>query len=187
MGRYTYSKTEEKILKVMKMNQDDSLELLNDKSSKECDARIAESENLLESLGYDISQISRSSSHNNELVDSKIEVTDFEELAKQAEKRYSHIELEDLLTEKELNAAYSDLERINKEFSKQTSIVNKTDLSFLAIATALQITKALLTPIIAEKFGYGDSFDPAERLAHNDASIEKEHCKANDSFKKQTQ
>lgn len=182
MGRYTYSKTEEKILKVMKMNQDDSLELLNDTSSKECDARIAESEKLLESLGYDISQISRNLSNNAPTV-SKIEIADFEELAKQAEKRYSHIELEDLLTVEELNSAYSDLERINKEFSKKTSIINKTDLSFLAIATALQVTKALLTPIIAERFGYGNSFDPSERLAHNDASIEKEHRKANDSFK----
>ena len=59
MGKYTYSPGEEKILKVMKINQEDSLKLLHDSSSKRCDARIAESEKLLQSLGYDISQIPR--------------------------------------------------------------------------------------------------------------------------------
>lgn len=182
MGKYTYSPGEEKILKVMKINQEDSLKLLHDSSSKRCDARIAESEKLLQSLGYDISQIPRSSGIT-EKSKTKIEIIDFEELAKEAEKRYDYVELEDLLTEDELNVAYRDLERIHSEFSRKTSIINKTDLSFLAIATALQVAKALITPIIAEKFDYGKSFDESKRLDHNDKTIEKEHRDANNEFK----
>lgn len=56
-------------------------------------------------------------------------------------------------------------------------------MSFLVIATALQVIKALLTPKIAEKFDYGKPFDENERLNHNDKKIEKEHREANDRFK----
>lgn len=61
--------------------------------------------------------------------------------------------------------------------------VNKTDLSFLAIATALQVAKALIFPYVAEKFNYGKSFDSSERLDHNDKILEKKHKEANDKFR----
>ena len=182
MGKYTYSPQEEKILKVMKMNQDDSLKLLNDVSSRQCDARITKSEELLRSLGYDISPIPKSSARV-EVTKPIVEMVEFEELAKKAESRYSYVELEDLMTEDELNVAYKDLDRIHAEFSKRTSIINKTDLIFLVIATALQVVKALLTPKIAEKFNYSESFNEGSRLDHNDKKIEKEHRDANNAFK----
>lgn len=93
------------------------------------------------------------------------------------------IELEDLLSEKEFQDAYKRLDAIHEEFSHKTSIVNKTDLMFLGIATALQTTKSLLFGQIAKKSDYGNSFNPDDRLAHNDKSIEKEHRRANDEFK----
>lgn len=74
-------------------------------------------------------------------------------------------------------------EEIDGEFSKRTSIKNKTDLKFLAIAIALEVTKGLIFPIIADKMGYGDSFNPEDRLAHNDKSIEKKHKEANDEYR----
>lgn len=47
----------------------------------------------------------------------------------------------------------------------------------------MQTTKSLLFGHIAKKFDYGNSFNPDDRLAHNDKSIEKEHRRANDEFK----
>lgn len=74
-------------------------------------------------------------------------------------------------------------EEVDTEFAKQTSIVNKTDLKFLAIAIALEVAKGLLFPVVAEKMGYGDSFNPDNRLDHNDKSIEKAHKEANDAYR----
>lgn len=74
-------------------------------------------------------------------------------------------------------------EEIDGEFSKRTSIKNKTDLKFLAIAIALEVAKGLLFPIVADKMGYGDSFSPADRLDHNDKSIEKAHKDANNEYR----
>lgn len=54
---------------------------------------------------------------------------------------------------------------------------------FLTIATALQVTKSLVFPYVAEKFDYGKGFDPSERLTHNDKSIEAAHREANDKFR----
>lgn len=72
---------------------------------------------------------------------------------------------------------------VNAEFAKKTSIKNKIDLSFLAIAVALEVAKGLLYPMIAEKAGYGNSFNPEDRLNHNDKSIEQAHKKANDEYR----
>lgn len=74
-------------------------------------------------------------------------------------------------------------EEIDGEFSKRTSIKNKMDLKFLAIAIALEVAKGLLFPIVSNKIGYGDSFNPEDRLDHNDKSIEKAHKDANDAFR----
>lgn len=87
------------------------------------------------------------------------------------------------MTESEIQSAFDELDEINKQFSRKTSIINKTDLSFLAVATALQVAKALVFPYVAEKFKYGKNFDPSERLDHNDKSIEKAHKQANEKFR----
>lgn len=75
------------------------------------------------------------------------------------------------------------IKNLDEEFAKKTGIINKTDLSFLAIATALQVAKSIIFPYVAEKFDYGKSFDSSERLDHNDKSIEKAHREANDKFR----
>lgn len=176
---------EQEILKVMKMNQDIVLDSLNNTSLKEktskADLEIDDTIRLLNSLGYNTDNIAPNADN----VDLNVcfEETDFEQLVAEAEKLYDKINITDLLDENELNAVYNDIDRIHKEFSRKTSIINKTDLSFLAIATALQVCKTLITPAIAEKFDYGKSFDSSKRLAHNDSSIEKAHRNANDKFK----
>lgn len=105
-------------------------------------------------------------------------------LLQKAEKEVTgEVLLEDILSSEEITRAYNELEEIDKEFSKRTSIINQTDLNFLAVATALQVTKTLLFPYFAKKGKYGESFDESERLIHNDKSIEKAHREANDSFR----
>lgn len=79
---------------------------------------------------------------------------------------------------------YEKLSReINNEFERKTSIKNKTDLKFLAIAIALEVSKGLLFPIVAEQMEYGESFDKGERLDHDDNSIEKAHREARDNYR----
>lgn len=52
----------------------------------------------------------------------------------------------------------------------------------MAIATALQTAKSLLFGYVAGKFDYGNSFNPENRLDHNDKSINDAHKKANEEF-----
>ena len=84
------------------------------------------------------------------------------------------ISIHDVLTDSEIHDALSRLDEIESEFAEKTSIRNKTDLSFLAVATALQTVKTVVFPMVAKKAGYGDSFNPNTRMAHNDKSIEDE-------------
>ena len=77
----------------------------------------------------------------------------------------------------------SEINRIDREFQRRTSILNKKDLIFLGIATALTVAKGILFPVLYEKIGYGQSADQTKRLEHNDESIEKKHRTANDKFR----
>ena len=185
MSIYSYTNKERDLNKVLKMNQNESLSLHKEYLSQieKLDSSINSSEVLLKSLGYELPD--KSAFKNEIKFSSEIkEIPSYETLVKKANKEITKdIELEDLLSEKEFQEAYSRLDSIHKEFSRKTSIVNKTDLVFLGIATALQTTKALLFGQIAKKFDYGNSFDPNDRLAHNDKSIEQEHRRANDEFK----
>lgn len=185
MNEYEYNQEEEKILKIMKMNQDESLSLLNDASMKtirnSADKTIQDAVSLLKSLG--VSEISMNPTSKQDKSTVKASLKSFEELFEEADTKYDTIVFEDLLSAEEFQKAYDDIARINKEFSQRTSIRNKVDLSFLAVAVALQVTKTLVTPTIASKFDYGESFDPSERKPHNDKTIESEHKKANDNYR----
>lgn len=192
MSRFKYSDDELDINKVLKMNQDNSDALLNDLDMKHtrsvADSNIDSSIELLRSLGKNKEIIELSNEIKNKKEDRKLEhrpqLETWEELVEQANlHKPKAVVLEDIMSEKEIQSAFREAEEINKQFSKKTSIVNKTDLSFLAIATALQVTKALVFPYVAEKFDYGKSFNTEERLAHNDKSIEKMHREANDKFR----
>ncbi len=76
-----------------------------------------------------------------------------------------------------------DVENIDKQFKKKTSIVNKMDLAFLAVATTIMVAKGLLYPLISEKCGYGERADLSNRMEHNDKRIEKRHRQANDKYR----
>ncbi len=185
MGKYNYTDREKDFNKVLKMNQNESFSLEKQCSSQidKLDESINSSEVLLKSLGYALPNkpvIKKDQKLSSEIQ----EIKSYDDLVKKANAEiHNDIELEDLLSEKEFQEAYKRLDAIHDEFSHKTSIVNKTDLIFLGIATALQTAKSLLFSHVAEKSDYGNRFNPDDRLAHNDKSIEKEHRRANNEFK----
>lgn len=192
MSIFKYTEKEYEINKVLKHNQDVSMQLLHEtalsSARREAEQNIAASAELLKSLGY-CAEVSAAQMHAEEAKKAGTPehppvLEDWDSLVTEANHDIpGKVLLEDVLSPEEINAAFRELEEINNEFSRETSIVNKTDLSFLAIAAGLQTAKALLFPYVAEKYGYGKSFDASERLAHNDSSIEKEHREANDRFR----
>lgn len=191
MGRFKYSDDELDVNKVLKMNQDVSNSMMKDQDIKKnrnaADSSIDSSLELLRSLGMNKEVLKMSTEIANNKQGRKLEhrpvLESWEDIVEQANLHEPmRVEIEDIMTASEIESSFRELDRINDEFSKKTGIINKTDLSFLAIATALQVAKSLVFPLVAEKFDYGKSFDPSERLAHNDKSIEKAHREANDKF-----
>lgn len=192
MSKFKYSDDEMNINKVLKMNQDLTTSLLNDSdlqaTRNAADSNIDSSLELLRSFGKNkeilkISTEIAEKGHDRPL-EHRPQLETWEEIVKQANLHEPNpVVLEDIMTESEINSAFEELDEINKQFSRKTSIINKADLSFLAIATALQVAKSLVFPYVADKFDYGKSFDPAERLDHNDKSIEKANIEANDKFR----
>jgi len=192
VSRFKYSDEEKNLNKILKMNQDVSKSLLNDSeissTRREADVNIDASIELLRSLGKDVDVEKLSSKIGSKSNSSKLEhqpvMEEWDDIVRQAnEHTLTPVVLEDIMSECEIIEAFQELDKINREFSRKTSIINKTDLSFLAIATALQVAKSLIFPYVAEKFHYGESVDKSERLAHNDKSIEQAHRKANDDFR----
>lgn len=192
MSAFQYTKEEKELNKVLKYNQKLSEDLLNEEDYKEArnsaDENINSSEKLLKELGYgkEISDVKRSTQNisKNLKLQHSSDVEEWDILLQKAEEEVrGEVLLEDILSSEEITRVYNELDEIDKEFSQKTSIINKADLSFLAIATALQVTKSLIFPYFAKKGKYGESFDESERLIHNDKSIEKAHREANDGFR----
>ena len=188
MGKFKYTGGEQEINKVIKLNQEISKDIAYQikNTNNAADKAIAESEELLRSLGYGdkVEQIKKevAESPAHKSFTYKPEIHSWNEILKEANERIPEpVELEDILTPDEINSAFLEADKINEEFSRKTSIFNKTDLIFLAIATALQTTKALIYPYIAQQFGYGDSFDASAREDHK--FFEKEHRQATEKFR----
>lgn len=192
MSQFQYSDTEKDLNKVLKMNQDLSDAIAGDPElalqRKRADASIEASQMLLRSLGKakEIDALSQCSQKQCKKfsLEHKPQAESWEEIACQAQVHCPElVSLEDIMSAGEIKEAFQERDAIEREFSKQTGLINKTDLSFLAVATALQTAKALLFPYVAGKAGYGTSFDPNDRLPHDDSSIESRYQKANDSFR----
>lgn len=192
MGRFKYSDSEMDLNKVLKMNQDESESLLRNpelsKLRKQADGNIMSSIELLRSLGKsaDSDELSSQIAHQQDYkkIAQRPVLENWDNIVEQANEYYPEpIILEDFMSEREIYQAFQEADEINREFSRKTSIINKTDLSFLAVATALQVTKSILFPYIGQQFNYGEKFDISNRLIHNDPTIEKSHRQANDGFR----
>lgn len=165
------------------MNQDESLSMLDDTgiqgTRKRADDEISSTYQLLQELGIAKPEIPRNAQEERLNINRR----KYSDIADEAASKYRTVELEDILSESEIQNAIRDLSRIEQEFSQKTSIRNKQDLIFLSIATALQTVKALLFPVISQKLDYGNGFDPAQRTPHDDKEIKRQHDNANRNFR----
>ncbi|MBR3150116.1 MAG: hypothetical protein IKF64_08095 [Eubacterium sp.] len=146
-----YNSEDEKLLKVAKLNSDLSEDLL--KKARELnnkdvdDSFVTRFENA---LNISAEEIEKNSSYTAPMMPKK-EMTErsFDEIAEEALLRYPGIiTFDDLLSDEEINRAMANLDSINKEFSKKTSL-KKVDVIFLFTAVALQcLRQYLLDPYI---------------------------------------
>ena len=183
MSNYKYSEQEIERNRVLKYNQDVSKKALElaEKANRTADSSIESSIALLEELGISAPDFPATPSNR---IEQTPVLEDWDDIVNEASQYVSDdVTLENLLTKEEIDKCGEELDEINAEFSHKTSIVNKTDLSFLAIATALQVAKSLIFPYVAKQFNYGESFDASKRLAHDDKAIKKAQRTANDEFK----
>lgn len=192
MGRYKYTESEEETLKVLKMQQVELEHLDNgiqeDLSNGQNDANDIDdlrnrAEALLKNRGMNPPKRKAYSPVDTSIKINKEDIPNWQDLADRAQYQYpEEVGFEDLLSQQEFQFCIDDVERINKAFSQKTGIVNKKDLSFLAVATALQTARWL---IIQELFGdLGQTIDSDSRLDHNDPSIKDSVKESNKSFQK---
>lgn len=192
MSQFRYSDDEYAINRILKLNQDISKTISKNhelfEQRNKADSNIESTKELLIKLGKkkDIKKLSIEvdNKKDNRRLNHRPIIQDWESLLVEANIRDpKQIVLEDIMSDIEINQSFNEYNKIEAQFSDKTGIFNKTDLSFLVIATALQALKTLLFPYVSKKFGYGDSFNPDDRLAHNDKSIEAEHREANNNFR----
>ena len=160
MGVYNYTEYEKQMNKVLKSHQDD-LDLIGkhiDAMNASADARIAESEGLLRSLGYSPEDVKRGRPVKSELATPVATADSWANIVQQAEERYPYdVALEDLLSRAEFESAYKDLANINRQFRQSTSLEG-IDLSIMILAAALQTLRWILMPEI------GKTVDKAKRM-----------------------
>lgn len=183
MNGYEYSKQELEQNKVLKYNRDVSQKAIESAKSTNqlADTSIESSVSMLGELGITIPKCPISPPIR---IEQKLTLEKWDNIANEASQHIlEDITLEDLLTKEDIDKCWEELDEISAEFSRKTSIVNKTDLSFLTVATALQVTKSLIFPYVAKQFGYGEKFDASKRMAHDDEAIKKAQRDANDKFR----
>jgi len=154
MGKYKYNQNEKDKNKVLKMNEmlSDSIRAQNNEIRITVESSNESSEALLKDLGYSLEGISKTCGiklSNNLSISPTLK--DWNVLVEEANEMIPYeVELEDLLSSQEFTFALDDLERIKDEFASKVKM-NRTDLTFLLIATAIQTAKWILLPELGEK------------------------------------
>lgn len=80
------------------------------------------------------------------------------------------VALEDLLSQEEFNYAIEDVKRINQEFADKTKL-NKTDIKFLMIASALQTARWIILRLIMG--GLGETINSDDRISAKEGDKQK--------------
>ena len=164
MSQFKYSDDELDVNSVLKLNQDISKEISNNQElidqRAKADANIEATIELLVKLGkkndVDNLLIKIDEKKLNHRLNHNLKIDDWDSILSEANNsNMVPVLLEDIMSQEEINQAFNEYKEIEAHFSSKTGIFNKTDLSFLAIATALQVLKTLLFPYVSEKFGYG--------------------------------
>ena len=147
MGRYYYNAVEQELNQVLLYNQELSRQVMSEQQGigTHADQCIFESEQLLREIGYGeeltlIHSQLKPNSDSGLLLD----VADWSDLVHEAQLTHpDKVELEDILTQEEFQSAYRDLQNIEYQFSNATRL-NRRDVAFLAIATAIQTVRSAL-------------------------------------------
>lgn len=177
MSKYKYSESEQEILNVLKMQEEQfkhlEADIHEDVANGQKDADdLADlrrrAETLLRKRG--ITPPSKQFKPKNTSIKiSKEEISTWEDLAKKANSQYmEEVSFEDLLSKEEFQFCIDDVQRINDEFSCKTGILNKKDMSFLIVATVLQTARWL---IIQELCGdLSQSIDSSTRISDKEGN-----------------
>lgn len=190
MSQFKYSDQERDLNKILKMNLDASKAIQGDSemasTRKEADDAIASSLELLQSLGKekDVDKLAQEvAEHGKDRhLEHRPEIEPWEEIVRQANEYCpAPVVLEDIMSGREIQAAFDERDGIRERFAKKTSIINPTDLSFLTVATALQVAKSLIFPYVAGMFNYGGK-DLGPRYKHDAKEIKDAQNMANDEF-----
>lgn len=190
MGKYKYSDSEKETLKVLKMEEQQlkllesgiAEDVLDGKKDAEDLADIRKrAEALLKKRGITPPPKKTAKPIDTTIRISQDEIPSWESIAEQAKENVPEdVAFEDLLTKEEFQFCIDEVQRINDEFSHKTGIINKKDMSFLMVATALQTARWL---IIQDLCGdLGQTIDSDSRLNHNDKSIKDSVKESNKSF-----
>lgn len=108
-------------------------------------------------------------------------IPNWEDLVEEANSNFREdVILEQLLSREDFNFCKEEVERIDADFAAKTSICNKTDMTFLFVATALQTVRwIILNKLMGD---IGETINTNSRLDHNDKSIKDEISSSNKSF-----
>ena len=177
-SRYKYSQSERESLKVQKMQENDLNNLASETYSQT--SELAEIRKRVETLckELDVTPIEKATEadlSNASLNISRDEIPTWEELVQRAEYEIEEdIAFEDLLSKEEFQYCIDDVQRINEEFSRKTSIWNKRDLAFLAIATGLQTARWIILQLLMGDLG-AENRGPRESDKDGDKRKKKEN------------
>ena len=177
MGRYTYTEGEKELNKVFKYNEQLAQQIGSEveEINQQTNDLISESEELLREIGYGelLTKLNPQHLDRSQTITIMPTTSSWEELLAEANEVVdTDIELEDLLSQEEFQVAFDNLQRINTEFSKLTNL-NKTDISFLVLAIALQTLRWILLPELGHRVNIN------ERLSDKDGDkLVKEKKKA---------
>lgn len=182
MGRYKYSKKEKEILKVLGMQKEktDSLSADIAKQTEELDNLKARMQALASDLNIELPS-EPVYAESQELHIKAEDIPSWEELVRESEELNHQPEIEDFLTEQEIRYCQEDIERINREFSHITKL-NKVDVSFLIIATALQTLRWIVINNL--RGDLGETIDESTRES-NKVGDKRKKDEAHDYNKKQ--
>ena len=177
-SRYKYSQSERESLKVQKMQENDLNNLASETYSQT--SELVEIRKRVEALcqELDVTPIEKATEtdlSNASLNISRDEIPTWEELVQRAEYEIEEdIVIEDLLSKEEFQYCIDDVQKINEEFSRKTSIWNKRDLAFLAIATGLQTARWIILQLLMGDLG-AENRGPRESDKDGDKRKKKEN------------
>ena len=173
MGKFEYTDNELEMLRVLKMQEADINKLSAQTDTTEDSIKALKKDIQEEAArrGVDISSALNQQRNIEGVKVSAKDIPSWDELVRRADEEIDYQPIiEDFLTQNEIDFTLQEIQSINDEFAKCTKL-NKTDLAFLVIATALQTLRWVVINKICGDLG--NTIDESTRKVHNDDEIEK--------------